>query len=80
MYFFRPLCQFLLVFIDLFCGVIYPAHETIFILSYSSKKKIESQSYKITYWLSYWLFFAILRYIHSLLYFFPFAYEIRVIA
>ena len=78
MFVFEFTCSVLLFVIDIFCGLLYPAHETLFYLSMCRKKQ---QYYsKLTHWTTYWIFYTMLHFLHRILYFFPFAYEIRVIA
>ena len=74
---FKFYCGVLLFIIDIFCGLLYPAYDTLFYLSYYNRK--QQYNSKLTHWITYWLFYALLHFIHQLLYFFPFAYEIRVI-
>ncbi len=78
MVFFQYLCSIFLFAIDIFCGLIIPVYETMFYLRYYKLKKKYIQ--KLTHWTTYWIFYSVLHLIHRLLYFFPFSYEIRVIA
>lgn len=78
MVFFEYLCSTFLFLIDIFCGLIIPIYETMFYLRYYRLKKKYIQ--KLTHWTTYWIFYSVLHLIHRLLYFFPFSYEIRVLA
>ena len=72
------LCRALLVFIDLVCNLAYPAYETLFFLAKFRRK--ETYHAKFTHWMTYWIFYSVLNFLARLLYFFPFVYEIKVIA
>ena len=72
------LCSFLLILIDVFCGLIIPIYETLFYLRYYRHKK--QYTSKLTHWTTYWIFYTLLHLLQRLLFFFPFSYEIRVIA
>ena len=61
---------------DIFCNLIYPAHETLFALAKFRRKETYNQ--KFTHWTTYWIFYSVLCIVGKVLYFFPFAYEIRV--
>lgn len=69
-------CLFLLVAMDLVCGLILPIYETLFYMRYDRK----DNSKKLSHWTTYWIFYALLHLIQRALYFFPFSYEIRVLA
>lgn len=75
---FQLTCKTLLFLIDIFCGLLYPAYETSFYLAIYRRK--EQYTSKLTHWMTYWIFYSVLHFIHQILYFFPFSYEIRVIA
>jgi hypothetical protein len=71
-------CNILLLVIDICCGLLHPIYETLFYLRhYKNRKQYIS---KLTHWTTYWIFYSVLHLIHKMLYFFPFSYEIRVIA
>ena len=70
------LCRILLITVDIFCNLLYPAYETLFFLAKSRRKEIYHA--KFTHWTTYWIFYSVLHYIAKLLYFFPFVYEIKV--
>ena len=74
---FIALCQSLLIFLDLFCNLLYPAYETLFYLA--KFRRNETYNAQFTIWTTYWIFYSVLYAASKLLYFFPFAYEIRVI-
>ncbi len=71
-------CGLLLLAIDILCGLIIPIFETLFYLRlYRNTKKYMT---KLTHWTTYWIFYSLLHLLQRMLYFFPFSYEIRVIA
>jgi hypothetical protein len=74
---FISLCSILLFVLDLTCNLLYPTYETLFTLQKFRKK--ETYNPKFTYWTTYWIFYSVLYYIQKLIYFFPFAYELRVL-
>ena len=71
-------CSVFLLAIDIICGLIIPIYETLFYLRYYRQRK--QYTSKLTHWTTYWIFYSLLHLIQRLLYFFPFSYEIRVIA
>ena len=71
-------CSLFLIFIDIFCGLMIPIYETLFYLRYYRHKK--QYTSKLTHWTTYWIFYTLLHLLQRLLFFFPFSYEIRVIA
>ena len=70
------LCRMLLITVDIFCNLVYPAYETLFFLAKFRRK--ETYNAKFTHWTTYWIFYSVLHYVAKLLYFFPFVYEIKV--
>lgn len=75
---FQFTCLTLLLLIDLFCGLLFPIYETLYYLRYYRYKRQYFPA--VTHWTTYWVFYALLHLLQRLLYFFPFAYEIRVLA
>lgn len=71
-------CSVFLLIIDIVCGLVIPIYETLFYLRYYRYRK--QYNSKLTHWTTYWIFYSLLHLIQRLLYFFPFSYEIRVIA
>ena len=71
-------CALFLVVIDILCGLVIPIYETLFYLRVYRQRK--QYTPKLTHWTTYWIFYALLHLIQRILYFFPFSYEIRVIA
>ncbi len=71
-------CSVFLLAIDIICGLIIPIYETLFYLRYYRQRK--QYTSKLTHWTTYWIFYSLLHLIQRVLYFFPFSYEIRVIA
>ena len=67
----------MLLFLDIFCNLLYPTYETLFYLAKFRRK--ETYNSKFTSWTTYWIFYSVLYFASKCLYFFPFAYEIRVI-
>ena len=75
---FQVACAVFLFLIDIVCGLVIPIYETLFYLrNYRARKTYSS---KLTHWTTYWIFYSLLHLIQRLLFFFPFSYEIRVIA
>ncbi len=74
----KIVCSTFLFIIDIFCGLLIPIYETLFYLRYYRNRK--QYISKLTHWTTYWIFYAVLHLIQKVLYFFPFSYEIRVIA
>ena len=75
---FQLLCLVMLFALDILCGLIIPIYETLYQLRcYRQQHQYNS---KLTHWTTYWIFYALLHLIQRALYFFPFSYEIRVIA
>ena len=71
------LCRVLLFVLDLVCNLLYPSYETLYYLAKYRLK--ETYNPKFTIWITYWIYYSVLYGISKVLYFFPFAYEIRVI-
>jgi len=78
MAFFHAACSLLLFVLDLWCGLLHPVYETLFYLKYQQQYPKVYEA-KLTHWTTYWIFYCVLHLIHQVLYFFPFAYELRVI-
>ena len=70
-------CRLLLLVIDIFCGFIHPAFETLYYIRVYKHRR--QHTLKLTHWTKYWIFYSVLHLVQKTLYFFPFAYEIRVI-
>jgi len=71
-------CLVLLMVMDIVCGLIIPVYETLYYLRYY--RATRQYSSKLTHWTTYWIFFGVLHLVQRVLYWFPFSYEIRVIA
>ena len=71
-------CSLFLIVIDILCGLVIPIYETLYYLRYYRQRKVYTS--KITHWTTYWIFYSLLHLLQRVLYFFPFSYEIRVIA
>ena len=63
--------------IEVFAGVMYPAQQTLYYL----EKVNEDKKYfkNLNYWVAYWVLLGAISLVYHLTYFFPFAYEIKVI-
>ena len=70
---FRTLSLILCLAVEFFSGILYPCRETYTAIQQQASPR------KQIYWMTYWVAYAVLNLAYHLIFFFPFAYEARVL-